>query len=72
MSDDTVKLYGIKDGVETYLGEIRTPPKMKAREIVARYFGAVTTDDETAGTDGAMALWACEELIDWMENGNKT
>lgn len=61
---ETVQVIGVRqDGSEVDLGRTPMPPKMKAREIVRSYFGEI---DEDAGNDGAMALWSCNELIDWM------
>lgn len=61
---ETCKVIGVRaDGTEVDLGERPLPPKMKARDIVRSYFGEI---DEDEGNDGAMALWACNELVDWM------
>lgn len=64
----TVDLYGVKDGVEVKLGKIQTPPRMKAREIVQSFFGSI---DEDLPDEGALALWAMYELIDWMKAQKK-
>lgn len=62
--DDTVNIIGVKaDGSADLLGQARMTPKMKAREIVLSYFGRI---DEESADEGAMALWACEELAEWM------
>ena len=63
-ASDTVQLFGVRsDGTEVLVGAARTPPKMMAREIVRQMFGEI---DEEAGDAGAMALWCCEQLIDWL------
>lgn len=61
---ETVQIIGVRpDGVEVDLGAAPMPPRMKAKDIVRSYFGEI---DEESGNDGAMALWCCNELIDWM------
>lgn len=62
---DTVTLVGVKaDGTEHVLGTATMPPKMRAKELVREMFGSI---DEETGDDGAMALWVCEQLIEWMQ-----
>jgi hypothetical protein len=62
---ETVDVYGVSaDGTQTKVGTMPMPPSMKAREIVRTYFHDI---DEENGSDGAMALWACNELVSWME-----
>lgn len=63
--DDKVTLVGVKpDGTEEVIGTATMPPKMKARQIVRDMFGEI---DEDGGDSGAMALWCCEQLLEWME-----
>ena len=66
--NDTVKLYGVSNGVETYLGEFpaQIAPEIKMKEIIHSYFGEI---DEEIGNDGAMALWAMKEFLDWYKKG---
>lgn len=64
VNDDKMTLLGVRaDGSQVVVGEITTSPKRKAREFVEGIMGRI---DEDAGNDAAMALWACEQLIDWM------
>lgn len=52
---DNVSIIGVKaDGSSDFLGEMRMPAKMKAKEIVLGYFGKI---DEESGDEGAMARW---------------
>ena len=60
---ETVTLVGVKNGVETVLGEVPMPPNMKARELVREMFGAWEPDD---GSDPDLAMAVCEQLIEWM------
>lgn len=63
--NDRVTMIGVRaNGSSEVLGTAPVPPKMKARDIITNYFGRI---DEENGDEGAMALWACEELIDWMD-----
>lgn len=63
MEADTATLVGVTGGVETVLGEIPMPAKMKARELVREMFGAWEPDD---GSDPDMAMAVCEQLIEWL------
>lgn len=61
---DSVQVMGVRrDGSMEVIGTATMPPKMKARELVREQFGHI---DEDAGNDAAMALWCCEQLIEWM------
>lgn len=70
ISEDTVTLVGVKDGVETNLGTVTTPPRMKLREIVRGYFGDDPEDDMS---DAYMACCVGEDFLIWlMKNGWKS
>lgn len=60
---ELVELVGVKNGVETSLGKVAMPPRMKAREIAREQFGAFQDDD---GSDADFCFGALETLIDWM------
>lgn len=62
---DLVTLVGVRpDSSEQVIGQATMTPKMKARDLVREQFGYI---DEENGNDAAMAFWACEQLIEWME-----
>lgn len=63
MTIETCDLVGVKNGIETVLGKIPMPPKMKLRELIRGYFGG-SFDNECS--DASSALYMGEELIDWM------
>jgi len=65
MEKDTVKLVGIKNGVETELGEVPMPPRMKARELAREQFGGDPLDD---CSDAALCYYALEQIIEYMES----
>ena len=61
---DTCELIGVRaDGTEQALGKVRIPAKMKARELVQEQFGPI---DEDGCNDAALAMYACEQLIAFM------
>lgn len=60
----TVELIGVKDGVETSIGQVPMPPTMKARELL-RDVGFTGLDDDDG--DGAYAMGACEQLIEYCQ-----
>lgn len=60
---ETVKMYGVKGGEQTYLGEVAMPWGMKAKEIIANYIGS---DFENEFSDSATALHICTDLVGWM------
>lgn len=60
---EQVELYGVKDGVQTHLGMIAMPPRMKAREIAREQFGHF---DDGDGSDAELCFGALEQMIDWM------
>lgn len=64
---ETMTLVGVKDGVETVLGEVPLSPQMKAREIVRSYFSDNIDDD---GSEASYAYYAMLDLINWMEKRN--
>lgn len=55
-----VTLVGVKNGVETPLGEVLMPPSMRAREILKNY--GYTDFDDVMSMDSS-ALAAMEDLI---------
>lgn len=62
--DDTVQVVGKRaDGTEEVIGAAPMPPEMKAREIVREMLGPI---DEDAGNNAAMALWCCEQLLEYI------
>lgn len=63
MYGDTCDLMGVKDGVETKIGTMPLPPKMKLKEIVRSYFSGSIDDDMS---DASYAYAVGEELINWM------
>jgi hypothetical protein len=65
MTIETIDLVGVVNGVHVPIGTMPMPPSMKAKEIVRSYFGRI---DEDEGNEAAMALWACNELVTWMES----
>lgn len=67
IKEETMTLVGVKDGVETVLGEVPLSPQMKAREIVRGYFSDDINED---GTEASYAYYAMLDLINWMENRN--
>lgn len=60
---DLVQFIGIKNGVETLLGQAPMPPKMKARHLVRETFGHF---DDADGSDAELCFGVCEQLIDHM------
>ena len=60
---ETADLYGVKDGVEFYLGKVPYPPRSKAREIAISQFGHFEDDD---GSDAELCFGALEQLVEWM------
>lgn len=60
---DLVQIIGIKNGVETLLGQAPMPPKMKARDLVRETFGHF---DDADGSDAELCFGVCEQLIDHM------
>jgi len=60
---DLVQIIGIKNGVETLLGQAPMPPKMKARNLVRETFGHF---DDADGSDAELCFGVCEQLIDHM------
>lgn len=61
---ETVDLVGIKNGVETNLGKVPMPPKMKLKEIARSYFGGNPEDDSS---DAALMVGAGMEFFDWLQ-----
>lgn len=62
---DRVQVVGVKsDGAHHNLGTMPMPARMKAREVVLEMLGPI---DEEAGNDAAMALWACEQVLEYVE-----
>lgn len=62
MTTETMQVYGMKDGVQVYLGEAPLDPSMKIKEIVRQYF-----DDDM---DAELAEIVCEEFYEWLMNQN--
>ena len=62
--NDTVKLIGIKNGIETVLGEVPMPARMKAKELAREQFGGDPMDD---CSDAALCYYALEQIIEYME-----
>ena len=61
---ETVTLVGIKDGIETVLGTVSTPPEMKAREIIRNY--GWNPDDQDDFGEGETAMCIINDLLAWM------
>lgn len=61
---ETVNLVGIKNGIETNLGKVAMPPKMKLKEISRSYFGGDPEDDTS---DAALMVGAGMEFFDWLQ-----
>jgi hypothetical protein len=68
VAEETMTIVGVKDGVETVLGEVPLSPQLKAKEIVRGYF---SDDVEEDGTEASFAYYAMLDLIKWMEKRNE-
>jgi hypothetical protein len=62
-SRDMVDLVGVKDGIQTVLGKVSMPPRMKLRELAVSYYGGDVDDDMS---DAAMAFSMGEVFLDWL------
>lgn len=64
MTEDTVDIFGVtSSGNLERIGTARTPPRMKAREIVTDMFGIFEDGD---GSDADLAFACCEKLIKYL------
>jgi hypothetical protein len=65
---DTVTLQGVRpDGTSENIGTIRTPAKMKAREIIENYIGTPgNPDDDFADDEATQAYRVCLDLIAYL------
>lgn len=61
---ETVDLYGVKNGINTYLGQVPMPAKMKAKEITEGMFGRFEPND---GSDADLCYGSMCQLLDWMQ-----
>lgn len=65
VAPEMVDILGVRaDGSSAIIGQAPMPATMKARELVLDRFGRI---DEDAGDDGAMALWCCLDLLQWLD-----
>jgi len=62
---ETVDFVGVKNGTETNLGKIPTPPSMKLKEIMRTYFSGSPDDEES---EVSMAVAAGMEFFTWLES----
>lgn len=60
---ETMQVYGTKNGIQVYLGDVPLDPEMKIKEIVRQYF-----DNEF---DVELAEIACEEFYEWLKQQNR-
>jgi len=60
---EIMQVYGTKNGIQVYLGDIPLDPEMKIKEIVRQYF-----DNEF---DVELAEIACEEFYEWLKQQNR-
>lgn len=59
---ETMQVYGTKEGIQVYLGDMPLDPIMKIKEIVHQYF-----DNDF---DAELAEIVCEEFYEWLKNQN--
>lgn len=60
---ETMQVYGTKNGIQVYLGDVPIDPEMKIKEIVRQYF-----DNEF---DVELAEIACGEFYEWLKQQNR-
>lgn len=56
------------NGERVLIGQVPMPEKMKAKDIIATYFGYNFGDEDS---DASMAFYAFEEFLLWQEQQRK-